>query len=137
MSDAAATVRDRLLTVSAVTALASTRIYTGHLPQSPVLPAVLVQRVGEVQASHLRGGQALRVTLVQVTSIADSRAAAVAVDAAVEGDGAGSGLAHWSGSVGSPSITVRWMEPSGVREGYDPGELRQYRVSRDYRVHHR
>jgi hypothetical protein len=137
VSDAVATVRDRLLAVTAVTDLVSTRIYAGFLPQSPTLPAVLVQRVGEVQTSHLRGGQQLRVTRVQVTSVAPSRAAAVAVDEAVEGDGAGSGLSHWSGSTGSPAVTVRWTEPAGVREGYDPGELRQYRIDRDYRVHHR
>lgn len=137
MSDAVATVRDRLLTVSAVTTLVGARVYAGFLPQSPTLPAVLVQRVGEVQASHLRGGQQVRMTRVQVTSVAASRASAVAVDAAIEGDGAGSGLSHWSGSVGSPAVTVRWTEPAGVREGYDPGELRQYRIDRDYRVHHR
>lgn len=136
MSDAQAAVRDRLLAISAVTALAGTRIYTGHLPQSPTLPAVFVERVGEVQYFHLRGGERLRMTRVQVTSVALSRAASVALDEAVEGDGSGSGLSNWSGSVGSPSVTVRWMEPAGVDEGYDPGELRQYRVSRDYRVHH-
>lgn len=137
MSDAVAVVRDRLLAVSGVTDLVSTRIYAGFLPQSPTLPAVLVQRVGEVQTAHLRGGEQMRVTRVQVTSIATSRASAVAVDAAVEGDGAGSGLSHWSGSVGSPAVTVRWTEPAGVREDYDPDELRQYRITRDYRVHHR
>ena len=137
MSDAVATVRDRLLAVSAVTDLVSTRVYAGFLPQSPTLPAVLVQRVGEVQTAHLRGGQQLRPTRVQVTSVATSRAGAVAVDEAIEGDGAGSGLSHWSGSTGSPAVTVRWTEPAGVREGYDPGELRQYRIDRDYRVHHR
>lgn len=137
MSDAVAVVRDRLLAVSAVTDLVSSRIYAGFLPQSPTLPAVLVQRVGEVQTAHFRGGEQMRVTRVQVTSIATSRASAVAVDTAVEGDGAGSGLSHWSGSVGSPAVTVRWTEPAGVREDYDPDELRQYRINRDYRVHHR
>ena len=135
MSDAASVVRTRLLSVSAVTALASTRIYTGQLPQSPTLPAVLVERVSEVQPSHLRGSQGLQMVRVQVTSVASSRATAVALDAAVDGDGAGSGLGNWTGVVGSPGVAVRWMEPAGVREGYDPDELQQYRVNRDYQVH--
>lgn len=136
MSDAAGVIRARLLAVAAVTAIASTRIYTLHLPQAPTLPAVLVQRVGEVQTSHLRGGNALRMTRVQVTSIAVSRAVAVALDLAVLGDGAGSGLSNWTGTAGSPGTPVRWVQAAGVQEDYDPDELRQYRVSRDFLVHH-
>lgn len=136
MADAVATVRDRLLTITAVTALAGTRVWSATLPQSPVFPAVLVQQVSEVQTSHLRGGDDVMMTRVQVTSIALSRAAAVALDAAVQGDGATTGLNNWAGSVGSPSATVRWMEPAGAREGYDPVELKQYRINRDYKVHH-
>lgn len=137
MTDVVSTVRNRLLTIASVTALAGSRVYAQTLPQSPTLPAVLVELVSEVQASHLRGGEQMRTTRVQVTSVALSRAAAVALDAAAQGDGAGSGLSHWSGSIGSPSVTVRWTEPAGVREGYDPHELRQYRISRDYMVRHR
>lgn len=137
MTDAAATVRARLLSIAAVTALVGTRVYTMHLPQSPVLPAVLVERVGDVRYEHLRGGERLQMTRVQVTSVANDRATAVAVEAAVDGDNAGSGLAHWRGTVGSPSIEVRWCQPQDVREDYVAGELRQYRVSRDYRVFHR
>ena len=137
MTDAASVVRARLLSLAAVTALVGQRVYTQHLPQSPVLPAVLVERVGDVRYGHLRGGERLTMTRVQVTSIATSRAAAVALEAAVDGDDAGSGLAHWRGAVGSPSIDVLWCEPQDVREDYTAGELRQYRISRDYRVFHR
>lgn len=137
MTDAVATLRDRLLSLTAVTSLVVARVYTGRLPQSFDLPALLLQRVGEVQFGHLRGGATLRMTRVQVTSIAATRAGAVALDAAVEGDGAGSGLAYWSGSVGSPSVDVRLCEPAGVRESYEAGERRQDRIQRDYRVHHR
>jgi hypothetical protein len=136
VSDAAAVIRDRLLDISAVTSLVSTRIYTQHLPQSPVLPAVLIERVDEMQTSHLRGGNSLVVTRIQVTSVASSRAAAAAVDEAIQGDNAGSALAHWSGTEGSPGTPVRWVQPFGAHEGYDPDELRQYRIHRDFRVHH-
>lgn len=136
MSDAASAIRERVLDISAVTALVSTRVYTGQFPQSATLPAVLVERVSEVQTSHLRGGNTLRMTRVQTTSIASTRAAAVAVDTAIHGDGAGSGLANWSGTAGSPGTPVRWVQPAGVREGFDPDELQQYRVTRDFMVHH-
>jgi hypothetical protein len=136
VSDAAAVVRDRLLNVAAVTALVSTRIYTQNLPQSVTLPAVLVERVDESQASHLRGGSSLMVTRVQVSSVAATRAAAEAVDAAIQGDRAGSALSHWAGTAGSPGTPVRWVQPFGAHEDYDPDELRQYRINRDFRVHH-
>lgn len=135
--DVVATLRDRVLMIGAVTALASTRVYASHLPQSPTFPAVLLERVDEVQHSQLRGGSTLRMTRVQVTSIATNRAQAVALDAAVDGDGAGSGVSYWTGTMGSPSVDVRVCEPAGVREMYDPGVLRQYRILRDFRVHHR
>lgn len=136
MTDAVATVRDRLLSIGAVTALASTRVYSETLPQTPVFPLVLVERVDAVERSHFRGGNDLIMTRVQVTSVALSRAAAVALDAAVQGDGATTGLTNWSGTVGSPSVLVRWMEPAIVVEGYDPADRRQYRINRDYKVHH-
>lgn len=136
MSDAAALVRDRLLAIAAVTALVGSRVTTGQLPQSTDLPAVLVEVVDDVPAAHLRGGNSLVPTRVQVTAVANSRAEAVAVATAVFGDGAGGGLANWRGTAGSPGTPVRWVKALGKREGYDPDELRQYRVSRDFMVHH-
>lgn len=137
MSDIAAVVRARLLSLPAVTAIVGGEVYVSQLNQSQALPAVLVERIGEVRSGHLRGGERMARTRVQVTSVASSRAQAVALDAAIDGDHAGSGLAYWRGVIGSPGVEVRLMEPAGVREGYDPYELRQYRVSRDYQVMHR
>lgn len=136
MVDAVATVRDKLLSMSAVTAIVVARIYSETVPQTPVFPLVLVERVDAVEGSHLRGGNTLMMTEVQVTSVALSRAAAVALDAAVQGDGATTGLTNFSGTVGSPSVSVRWMKPSIVVEGYDPADRRQYRINRRYEVHH-
>lgn len=137
MVDPVATVRDRLLSIGAVTSIVGTRIYSETIPQTPTFPLVLVERVDAVERSHLRGGNDLLMTRVQITSVALIRAAAVALDSAVQGDGATTGLSNWSGTVGSPSAHVLWTEPSVVVEGYDPADRRQYRINRDYKVHHR
>jgi hypothetical protein len=137
MNDAVALARLRILSLAAVTALVSTKVYGGMLEQSVVPPAVLVQRVGEVARGHLRGGNRLWITRIQVTSVAMSRSAAVTLDQAIYGDGAGSGLAFWIGGIGSPAVDVRLCDPAGVVEDYVAGELRQWRVLRDYLVHHR
>lgn len=122
--------------IDAVRALVGTRVYTGQLPQTPTYPAVVIQRVSEQQFSHLRGGERVRRTRLQVTSIAQSRELAVSVDAAVQGAGDGSGVSYWRGSMGSPSVQVSGCFPDTVQEFYDPSELRQYRINRDYWVHH-
>jgi len=137
MSDAVALARLRILSLAAVSALVSTRVYTGMLPQSVTLPAVLVQFISDAPTSHLRGGNSLRQTRIQVTSVATTRAEATALDAAIAGSGDGTGLAYWSGGIGSPEVQVRLAEPLGAIEEFVGGELRQFRVIRDYRVHHR
>jgi hypothetical protein len=135
--DAVSSVRDRLLAVSAVTAIVGSKVTTGRFPQSTDYPAVLVRRVSRVKRSHLRGGEGMQMTRVQVTLVAATRAAMVALEAAVEGDNAGSGLDHFSGSVGSPSVLLRWVEPASDREDFEAAELNRYRVDKDYFVHHR
>lgn len=134
--DVVATVRSRLLAIDALRTLVSGRIYSAQAPQSPTLPAVVVQRISEQQEGQLRGGQAPRQTRVQVTSIGQSRELAVNVDTAIQGDNAGSGLSFWKGTMGSPSVNILGCFPAGVQEFYDPGELRQYRINRDYLVFH-
>lgn len=131
-------VRARLLAQSGVTALVASRIYAQTLPQSPTLPAVRLQVISEDEALHLRGTNGLLRTRVQVDSIAevtsgsDVRADATAVDAAVHGDGANSGLCAYTGVSGG--IHIESVLPADRREGYDAEELRQYVVSRDYYV---
>ena len=129
----------RLEAISAVTALVSTRIYQGILPEHARFPAIRVQRISENEFMHMRGTSAIYRTRVQVDSIsnaADAIGAAQALDAAVHGDGASTGLVGWRGTVslgGSPEVTVEitGVLPAGVREEYDPDDLRQYRVMRD------
>lgn len=118
----------RLELVAAVIALVSTRIYQGILPQSPTLPAIRVQRIGEDEFTHLRGAS-VRRTRVQVDSVGASLPSALAVDAAVRGNGSGSSLVGWTGAVGG--VRVLAVQHRAVRELYDGDELRQHRVSRD------
>lgn len=125
----------RLEAVSAVTALVSTRIYQGILPQGGTFPKIRVQRVSEDQPMQLRGGIGIYASRVQIDSVSDASdpvAAATALDAAVFGTGAGSALVGFKGPAGT--FSIEGVFPSGIREGYDPVELRQYKVMRDVTV---
>ena len=133
--DVVATVRTRILMIDAVRALVSNRVYTGQAPQSPTYPHVVVNGPPEGMVDgHLRGG-GRRQTRITVTSVAQSRDLAAAVDAAIQGDNAGSGLNFWRGTMGSPSAAIDGCFPDQAVPFYDPAELRQYRINRDYWVH--
>lgn len=132
---AAEAVLRHLLTVSAVTALVGSRVYNQLLPQSPTLPAVVVQDISQLEGAHLRGADGVFRTRVQIDVYAKTKASADAVDEAIHGDGAGSGLAFFTGTAGDLQIDV--IRPEAKRDGFEPGELRQFRVMRDYFVHHR
>lgn len=128
-------VRARLLVVTPLTTLVSTRIYTVILPQNPTLPAVRVQRISQVEPMHLRGPVNLYRARVQVDAVATTKAGADAVDAAVQGDGLGdvaTGLKGWMGTISG--FVVRAVLPIDVRDGYDADELKQFKVMRDFWV---
>ena len=55
MADVGKAIRTRLLSVSAVTDLVSTRIYPLTLPQGVTMPAVRYQRVSGNSDPHVRG----------------------------------------------------------------------------------
>jgi hypothetical protein len=92
------------------------------------LPAVRVQRISDSEAMQLRGTDGSIVARVQVDSVALTREAAVALDEAIAGDGAGSGLIGWKTSV------VQLVRSRLTREAYDALELNQFKVMRDYEV---
>ena len=136
-------VRGRLLTLTPVTALVSTRIYPMKLPQSPTLPAIRLMLVGVIEFLHFRGTDLMWRARVQVDAVAkeasgiNAYAQVQAIAAAVHGrfvGGVATGLCGWAGTVGSPPCRVAAMIPDGRIEGYDPDELQQVRVSQDYVV---
>ncbi len=130
--------RERLLDCPPVTALVSTRVWKDIAPQKPVLPFVRVERIDQSQPIHCRGPVGVDQAVVMVTSVATTKAAAEAIDAAVEGDGLGSnatGLFGWAGSVGSPAtVTFRVVKHEDVRDGYTDAEFRQFFVKRLFRI---
>jgi hypothetical protein len=128
-------VRTRLLACAPVTALVSTRVYALVIPEQPTLPAIRVQRISQDQPMHLRGPIGMYTARVQVDSIATTKAAADALDAAVLGNCLGSeatGLGGWYGTISSTRVHA--IKPAGVRESYEAGALRQYKIMRDFEV---
>lgn len=131
---AAEAIRSRLLALSAVTDLVGSKVYVHVLPQSFTAPAIRVQRIDQLEDPHLRGTAMPVRARVQVDSVAKTLAEAYALDAAVHGPGDGTGLAGWTGEVGSPAVSVAAVLPIDVRDGFDAEDLKQYRVMRDYAV---
>lgn len=136
----------RVLALSPVTALVSTRVYLERLPQSPTYPAVRVQEVDDPSSYHLRGPQRLGKARVQVDAFAaeasgvDPYASGAALAAAIHGDGFGAsatGLSGWIGSIGSPAFEVLGCFRVDRRRSYDPDELRLVTMSLDYYVWYR
>lgn len=133
-------VRARLLTLTALTTLVSTRIYLDKLPQSPTYPCVRVTLVSDRETYHLRGGGGDCTASVQVDAYArevsgvDPYALVSSVAAAIHGDEAGSGLSGWRGGIGSPAFELFGIFRTARRRYYDPEELRVLTMSQDYQV---
>jgi hypothetical protein len=130
-------VRARLAAIGEVTALVSTRIYALMLREGVTLPAMRVTVVSTAEGLHLRGMTGVRVERVQVDAYAATLASARAVMDAAFGDGAASGLAAWSGSIGSPATAVDLIEPLSRSELFEPEELQEAIVSQDFYVRYR
>lgn len=131
-------VRDRLLSLSAVTDIVGQRVYNLMFPQNFTRPAIRVERVTDIPGAHLRG-MGLWDARVQVYCVAASKAQVDAIDAAVFGDGAGSGLAFWKGGIGSPPFQVDLCQPdlSGDDAERLSGGAIDFIDRRDYLVKHR
>lgn len=135
----------RLKVTAAVTALVGTRIYTLEFPQSFQAPAIRVQRISELQPTHLRGGVTVYRSRVQIDSVGrkesgyDHYGAARSVDEAVRGVGDGTGLIGFSGTVttGAGSLIILGIIPDSVREFLAADELNEVRISRDVMVSHK
>lgn len=138
---------ERLLALSPVTALVSTRVYMLRLPQRATLPAIRVQKISERGDNHFRGITNLYVSRVQVvataaeSSGADPYASANAVADAIQGDWLSgsppSGLSGWQAMAGGspPTIQVFFVERVDRRPMYEAEELRQVSVQQDFFIH--
>ena len=138
-------IRARLLTLTPVTALVSTRITTGRWHQSPSLPAIRVAFIDEPTLMQLRGTIALWRTRIQVDAKAsekvsglDAKDLANDVMDAVSGDfdgGVATGLTGFAGDAGDLSIaSIIALER---RENFMADEFKEWIVTQDFFVTHR
>ena len=109
MSDIAAAVRARLLLVSGVTDLVSTRIYFDNLPQGATLPALTVERAGEEPTRSLTAASSLTRVTTLVTVYAASHTSAASV-----GDAVHAALEMQSGTWNS--VTIRRALVTGTND---------------------
>lgn len=135
MTDPLVLARTLLLSLPAVTAIVSTRVYSGLLPQGVALPAIATQLIDRFETTQLRGMAGSRQSRVQVHSVAPTRHAAYQLMLATEGPGDGSALLGYQGVVGGKRI--RGIFDGGTeRELYRTGEFgAEYEVIRDYLIH--
>jgi hypothetical protein len=130
-------VKTRLLAITAVTALINQRVWTLNWPPSPSLPGVLVQGWELPTKPQLRGTVGHKAARIQIDVLAETLAAAEAIDAAIVGDfsgGSATGLEGFAGTVGgSFSILSAFSTACYRLRGED--ELRkQRRVIREFRI---
>lgn len=134
-------VADRVLAISAVTAIVDTRVYVDKLPPQATYPAVLVQLVHEPTEYHMRGGLRFRARVqvdAYVKDVGDAYATVTDLADAIHGDDAGSGLSGWFGAAsGSPTFNVTGILRIERARGYEPDELRLLRQRQDYWVYFR
>lgn len=143
-------IKERLLSIPALTALVGPRIYTPVLPQNQKLQSVRYHVQGAERPQQLRGPGAFVMTPVQVDSyvgvlqVPNALDTCLAIAAAVLGNGRGdsaTGLFGWIGELtgGSPAtIEVRAVEC--LNDGdttWESDEINRIRVRQLYRVHWR
>lgn len=143
-----AAIVERLLDITAVTAIVSDRVFMLKLPQGETRASLRVQRIPGPRPQHLRGPDGTYRTRVQVDAYVaeapgvDAYTSVTTLADAVRGDGLGdgaSGLFGWRGTLGGSPATVQ-IHNIEVMHGdaapfYEPGELRQLRIEQDYLVH--
>lgn len=134
-------IADRLSSDAGVSALVGTRVWQLKLPQSPTLPAVVVQLISDPSEHHLRGEVGQTRSRVQVdcygkdSGVADPYEAVTDVAEAVSDALCGVEPFTVAGA-GSPSVDryvqfVRRLSRMSMHEG---DELRVVRVTQDFLV---
>jgi hypothetical protein len=131
--------RDRLLSIPAVTDMVGTRIYALTFPQSVTAPALRLQEIDRVSMMHLRGVVEILRSRVQIDAVeagshGDPYARAQALAHAVRGSlesGSASGLAGFRGEISGVPITGILADDQ--RERYD-AETQFVRIEQDFIV---
>lgn len=132
----------RILTLSDVTTIVGDRVYLDKAPQGERRPTVVVQLVHADSDHHLRGSAPMPARVQVDARVAeadgvDAMASVLALAEAIDGDGAGSGLDGWIGTIGSPPFAVTGILRIERRREYEPAEYRLLRMRQDYWVHFR
>lgn len=136
----ATAIRERLLEMAPLASIVSDRVYVDVLPQKPVLPAVKVFKVTELETLHLRGRVGVLTGRVQVDCIARTKAQADSIAMAVKGDGNGNsatGLLGWFGTIGGSPAEVEVIKVSAgvtVDDVERIDEHYEFKVSREFDV---
>lgn len=127
---------ERLAADAAVIALASGRIYEMYLPQSPTLPAIVVQLIDEPTQHHLRGRNNAARARVQVDGYVDEAADDPGGQRTALGEAIDAALDGQTFSIGTPAeIVITGAFRVDKRNlGENKDELRLLRVMQDYIV---
>ena len=120
--------RTFVLADAAVTSLAGTRMYPRKLPQTPVLPAIVYQRIDTRRMHDMAGPDGLPRPRFQVTCWASNVGDAVTLAAAVRGR-----LDGYRGAWGD--VTVGSCLCVGESDADDP-ETGRVGVRQDYMIQH-
>jgi hypothetical protein len=121
----------RLKAVAGVSALVSTRIYGGRVPQSAIYPLIRIQRIGSDHAQDTSGASGLCQALMQIDCfgklVADAKSVAEQVRLALQG---------WRGTQGSTNFRSILLTDQRDLDEHDQqgGELGFYGVSMDFTV---
>lgn len=134
-------IRTKILTLSAVTAIASTRVWSLAFPTNATFPAVRITEIDKVEVMHLRGPQGFWRARVQIDCAAgkessDPYGTARSLAAAVRGNftgGGPTGLLGWSGT--SAGVDITGVEHVDTREFFEGDERNVATVSADYYVY--
>ena len=131
MSDIGKTLRLKLVSDAAVTALVGSRIYPLTLPQGVTLPAIRYQRITGNSDPHLGGTTGLAVATVQLDCVGTTYAGAEQVRDAVR-----ESLEAYQGTVSGVKITS--VRATNHSDFYDApahaNDVGLYQLMSDYEV---
>ena len=136
-----AALRDKILSITGVSALVGTRVYPDAGPQTPTLPFVVFSRT-DCQRNRAinRAGMQSAESTYAVTVWASSRAGACTLSELIMSNSGG--LDGFSGVMGSggDAVTVQIATVDNITDGYEApqsgGELGSYATSFDVKIKH-